>query len=184
MHLVRDLYHDVTDIKTVEVPEEFFSVTFIRQLMLGPERTSTIDDRVRALHQTYAFYRFNGSRYKGDLGIDTYRAMKYLEDLKSHLIENLESFMNCSVFALYDGLSVRGRWAIINGITNDHQDEAEIECFGAKTSYRCTYENSVICAAIQEHLAVLGLVNPAEKVSEMKRDTKRFTPSFCAISCT
>jgi hypothetical protein len=35
MHLVREMYRDVTHMETVEIPDELFDQTFIRHLMLG-----------------------------------------------------------------------------------------------------------------------------------------------------
>jgi len=41
MHFVKDTYDNVADIKTVEVPEEFFNMTFIPHLVLDTGETST-----------------------------------------------------------------------------------------------------------------------------------------------
>jgi len=35
MHLVREMYRYVTNMETVEIPDEFFDNTFFRHLMLG-----------------------------------------------------------------------------------------------------------------------------------------------------
>jgi len=170
---VNDLFSDVTDIKTVEVPKEFFHVSFIRQLMVGAGEMSTSNERVRTFHENHPEYRFSGARYRGHREIDTYGAMKYVTNLKNHMIMNLKRFMKRSVFALYPGLSRTGIWAIIDGITNDPRDDQEIEFVDEKTSRTSTNVDSVIRATIQEHRAVLGLVNPTEKVSEMKKDEER-----------
>jgi hypothetical protein len=53
--------------------------------------------------------------------------MKYLTNLKNHLTMNLELFMIRAVFALYPGISRKGIWAMINGVTNDRKYEDEIE---------------------------------------------------------
>jgi hypothetical protein len=82
-----------------------------------------------------------------------------------------------AVFALYPGLSREGKWAIINGITKDRKHEDEIEFVDKKTSRRNTNEASVIRAVIQEHRAVLGLVNPADKISELEKIRKDTTSS-------
>jgi len=82
---------------------------------------------------------------------------------------NLERFMKRSVYALYPGIARKGIWAIINGITKDCQSEQEIEFFDKKTSRRRKNEAPVIRWVIQEHRAVLGLANPTEKLSEMKK---------------
>jgi len=132
---------------------------------------------VHALHEKHSFYSFEGTRYKGDRDIYAYGAMKYLANLKNHLTVNLERFMIRAVFALYPGLSRKGKWAIINGITNDRQHEDEIEFVDKKATHRSTNEDSVIRAVIQEHRAVLGLVNPAEKVSELEKMGKDTTSS-------
>jgi hypothetical protein len=81
---------------------------------------------------------------------------------KNHLTMTLERFIIRFMFALYPGHSRIGTWAIIIGITNDRQHEREIEFIDKKTPHRRKNEDSVICAAIQAHRAVLGLVNPAE----------------------
>jgi len=43
---------------------------------------------------------------------------------------------------------------------------------------RSTNEVSVTRAAIQEHRAVLGLVNPTDKISELKKDKERYYRIF------
>jgi len=79
------------------------------------------------------------------------------------------------VFALYQGLSHRARWAIIDGITSDNKNEQEIEFVDKKRSHRRKKEVSAICV-------VLELANPVEKVSEMENDGKDVIPSFCVKS--
>jgi len=79
-----------------------------------------------------------------------------------------------AVFALYPGIYRKGKWAIINGITNDRKHEDEIEFVDRMASNEITNEASVIRAAIREHRAVLGLVNPTEKVSQLKKDKERY----------
>jgi hypothetical protein len=41
-------------------------------------------------------------------------------------------------------------------------------------SNKSTNEASVICAAVQEHRAFLELANPADKISELKKDEERY----------
>jgi len=41
MHLVREMYRDVTHVEAVEIPDEFFDKTFIRHLIFGTGGTST-----------------------------------------------------------------------------------------------------------------------------------------------
>ena len=94
---------------------------------------------------------------------------------------NLERFMKRSNFALYLGVSHWARWTIIAGITNDSKNEQDIGFVDKKTSTKSTNEASVIPAAAQEHRAVLGLVSPAEQVSDMEKD---IIPPSCAISCS
>jgi hypothetical protein len=97
---------------------------------------------------------------------------------------SLKRFVIRAVFALYPGISRRGRRASIDGITNDSRSEREIEFVHEETSNRSMNEASVARAAMQEHRAVLGLVNPAEKISDMKKDGKGAIPSSCVISCS
>jgi hypothetical protein len=129
---------------------------------------------VRALHEKHPFYSFNGTRCRGDRDIYDYGAMKCITNLKNHLTTNLERFLIRAVVALYPGLSRNGKWAIINGIMKDRKREDEVEFVEKKASNESTNEASVIRAVIQEHRAVLGLVNPAEKVSELKKDKERY----------
>ena len=89
---------------------------------------------------------------------------KYITNLKNHLIVNLERFMIRAVFGLYPGISRYGKWAIINGITNDRKHEDKVEFVVKKASNESTNEAAVIRAVGQEHRVVLGLVHPAEKV--------------------
>jgi len=49
--MVREMYRDVADIRTVEVPEEFFEKTFIRYVMLGTGQASRRNELVDALHE-------------------------------------------------------------------------------------------------------------------------------------
>jgi len=100
--------------------------------------------------------------------------MKYITNLKNHLTMNLERFMIRPVFALYPGISRKGTWAIINGITIDRKREDEVEFVDRKASRRSTNEASVIRAAIQEHRAVLGLASPTDKISELEKDKERY----------
>jgi hypothetical protein len=104
--------------------------------------------------------------------------MMYLTNLKNHLTENLERCMIRAVVALYPGISRNGKWAIINGIMKDRKREDEVEFVDKKASRRSTNEDSVIRAVIQEHRAVLGLANPTEKISEVKKDKERY---YCLI---
>jgi len=129
---------------------------------------------VRALHEKHPFYSFNGTRCRGDRDIYDYGAMKCITNLKNHLTTNLERFLIRAVVALYPGLSRNGKWAIINGIMKDRKREDEVEFVDKKTSRRSTNEASVIRAVIQEHRAILGLANPTEKVSELKKDKERY----------
>jgi len=79
-----------------------------------------------------------------------------------------------AVFALYPGISRKGKWAIINGITNDRKHEDEVEFVDKRASNESTDEASVIRAVIQEHRAVSGLTNPTEKVLDLKKDKERY----------
>jgi len=177
MHLVREMYRDGTHMEKVEIPGEFFDKTFIPHLMLGTEKARRENVLVHALHEKHSFYSFEGTRYKGDWDIYSYGAMKYLANLKNHLTANSERFMIRAVVALYPGLSREGKWAIINCITNDRHHEDEIEFVDKKASNECTNEASLIRAVIQEHRAVLGLVNPADKISELEKIRKDTTSS-------
>jgi hypothetical protein len=174
LHFVKEMYRDVTHMETVEVPDEFFDKTFIRHLMLGTGEPSRRNERVHGVHENYAEYRFNGTRYKGEADIYTYGAMKYITNLKNHFTVNLEHFMIRAVFALYPGISRKGMWAIINGITKDPKHEDEVEFVDKKASNEGTNEASVIRAVIQEHRAVLGLASPTEKISDLKKDKERY----------
>jgi hypothetical protein len=163
MHLMKEIYLDVMDIKTVEALEEFFNKTFIRHLMLGTGETSRKSERVHDLRENIADFRFNRTRYRGDWRIYAYGAMKHFTILQNHVTMNLERFLIRSVFVPYPGLSYKAIWAIIGGITNDRQKEQDIEFFDKKASHWSMNEASVKHAAIQEHRAILGLDNPAAK---------------------
>jgi len=174
MHLAREMYEDVAHMETVEIPDEFFDKTFIQHLMLGTGETRRENERVHALHENFAGFRFEGNRYKGDSNMYGYGAMKYLTNPKNHLTTNLERFMIRAVVALHPGLSRDGKWAIINGIMKDRKREDEIEFDDKKGSKVSTNEASVIRVVIQEHRAVLGLVSPTDKISESKKDKERY----------
>jgi hypothetical protein len=49
------------------------------------------------------------------------------------------------------------------------------------TSHRRKNKDSFIRATIQEHRAVLGLVNPAEKVSDMKKRWRKMLSPHAAL---
>ena len=63
---------------------------------------------------------------------------------------------------------------IINGIKNDRKHEGEVEFVDKKTSKESTNEASVIRAPIQEDRAVMGLVNPTDKISKLKKGKERY----------
>jgi hypothetical protein len=65
MHLAREMYRDVTDMETVEIPDEFFDKTFIRHLMLGTAEALKENVLVHALHENLVEFRFEGNRYRG-----------------------------------------------------------------------------------------------------------------------
>jgi hypothetical protein len=183
MHLVKEMYLYVTNMETVEIPDEFFDKTFIRQLMLGTEEARRENERVKVLHENFAEFLFEGTQYRGDADIYTYGAMKYLTNLKNHFRMNLERFMIRAVFALYRGLSRKGIWAIINGITNDRNYGNEVEFVDKKESNQSTNENSVIRAVIEEHRTVLGLANPTDKISALKKDKGKILSPRSALFC-
>jgi len=158
MHLVKDMYEDVADIKKVEIAEEFCDQAFIPHLVLGTGETSTKNERVYAFHENHSEFRFDGTRHMPDSNIYTYEAMEGLTNLKNHMIVSFERFMIRTMFALNPGLSRQGILVIINGITNARQNGQEIEFVDKKTSHRSMNNASVIRAAIQEHRAVLGHV--------------------------
>jgi hypothetical protein len=83
-----------------------------------------------------------------------------------------------AVGTLYPGIARNGKWVIINDIMKDRKYEVEIEFVDKKASRRSTNEASVIRAATQEHRAALGLANPAEKISELKKDKERYYRLF------
>jgi len=174
VHMAKEMYDNVTDIRRVKIPDEFFDKTFIRHLMLGTGDARSENERVHVLHENFAEFRFEGNRYRGDADAYIYGAMKYLTNLKNHLTMNVERFMIRPVFALYPGISRKGIWAIINGFTNNPQHEDEVEFVDEKASHRRRNEASVIRAPTKEHRAELGLANPAEKISELKTDTERY----------
>jgi len=85
------------------------------------------------------------------------------------LVRNLELFTIRAVCALYRGISRKGIRAITNGITNERQNEDEVEFVDKKASNERTNEASVIRAVIQERRAILGLANPTDKIPELKK---------------
>jgi len=48
---------------------------------------------VHVLQENFAEYRFNGTSYKDDSHIYEYGVLKYLTNLKNHMIVSLERFM-------------------------------------------------------------------------------------------
>jgi hypothetical protein len=169
MHLAREMYKYVTHMETVDIPDEFFDKTSFRYLMHGTAETWRENVLVHALYEKFVEFRFEGAWYRGDSHIYTYGAMKFITNLKNHLTENLECFMIRTAFALNRGISRKGIWSIINGITKDRQHEDDVEFVDKKTSKGSTNEASVTRAAIQEHRAVLRLVNPTEKISKLEK---------------
>jgi hypothetical protein len=173
MHMATEMYRDVTDIKTVEIPDEILAKTFVRHLIFGTGEARRENVLVHTLHENFTEFRFEGTRCKGDSNIYIHGAMMYITNLKNHLTMNLERFMRRAVFALYPGISRKGIWAIINGITNDRKHEDEVEFVHKKALRRSTNKAAAIRAAIREHRAVLGLANPTDKISELKKDKER-----------
>jgi len=66
MHLVKVMQRDVTGIKMGEVPVESLDQIFIRHLMFRTGQTSRRYERVHAIHENDAEYRFDGARHKLD----------------------------------------------------------------------------------------------------------------------
>jgi len=137
--------------------------------MLGTAEARRENVLVHGPHEKHPFYSFQGNRYSDDGNIYTCGVMKYITNPKNHFTVNLERFMIRAVFPLYPGLSRKGIWAIINGITKDRKHKDEVEFVDKKPSRRSTNEASVIRAVIQEHRAVLGLASPTEKISDLKK---------------
>jgi hypothetical protein len=135
IHLLKEMYDYVMELKTVEVPEELFNVTCNRRLMLGTGETSRRNERVHALHENYAEYRFNVILFRGDSVVYEYGAIKYLANPNNHMNMNPERFMIPSIFALYPGGSRKARCAIIHGSNNDRQHEGENGFVDEKTSH-------------------------------------------------
>jgi len=183
MHLARQLYEDVAHIETVEIPDDFLDKTFIRQLMLGTAEARKENVLVDALHEKHPFYSFEDNRYSGDGNIYTYGAMKYLTNLENQLTMSLERFMIRAVCAPYRAISRKGVRAITNGITNDRKHEDEVEFVDKKAPNESTNEASVIRVAKQEHRAVLGLANPTDKISELKKRQGKILSPPPAIFC-
>jgi len=127
MNSVKEMHGDVTHMETVEIPDEFFEKTFVRYLIFGTAEARKENVLVDGFHENFAEFRFEGNRYKGGRGIYTYGAMKYLTNLKNHLTVNLERFIVRAAFALYPGISRKGIWAMINGITRDRKNQGEVE---------------------------------------------------------
>jgi len=88
-----------------------------------------------------------------------------------------------ALFALYPGICPKGISAIINGITNDRKREDDVEFVDKKASNQSTNKVSVIRADIQEHRAVMGLPNPTDKISELKKIREDTIASSYVISC-
>jgi len=169
MHLAREMYRDVAHMESVEIPDEVFDKTIFLYLMLCTAGTWRENVLVHALHENFAAFRFEGTRYRGGADIYDYGAMKYLTNLTSRLTTNLERFVIRAAVALRPGISRKGKWATINGITKDRQHEDEVEFVEKKASNESANEASVIRAAMQEHCAGLGLANQTEKISELKK---------------
>jgi len=102
------MYREVAHMETVEIPDEFFDKTSIRQLMLGTGEARRETQIVHALHENFAEFRFEGNRYKVDSTIYIYGAVKYLTNLRNHLTMDLEHFMIRAVFALDPRISRKG----------------------------------------------------------------------------
>jgi len=134
MHLAREMYEQMTQMETVEIPGELFDKTSFRYLMHGTAGTWRENVLMHTLHENFAVFRFEGARRRGDSHIYTYGAMKYITNLKNHLTENLACFMIRTAFALNPGISRKGIWSIISGITKDRQHEDDVEFVDKKTS--------------------------------------------------
>jgi len=146
--------------------------------MVGTREARRENEPVHALYENFVEFRVEGTRYMGNRDIYTYGATKYLTYRKNHMTMNLKRFMIGFIFAPYPGLSRKRIWAIIDSITNDSKNEQEMEFVHKKTSREGENKASVICAAIQEHRAVLGLMHPQKRVSIMKRMASLYPAVF------
>jgi len=172
----KEMRRDVTHMGRVEVREEFSNKTFTRHPMHGTGEVSRRNERVHAVQENYVEYRFNGTRYGGGADIYGHGAMTYITNPKNHSTLNLKRLMMRSMFALCPDPSRESIRAILNGITKDCHHEQEIDSTEKRASKESTNEAYRIRAATQEHRAVFGLVNPADKLSDMRQDEERCHP--------
>jgi hypothetical protein len=148
MHLAREMYRDVTQMETVDVPDEFFDKTCIRHLMFGTAEARRETQLVYDLHENFAEFRFEGTRYRDECCIYEYRAMGCLMNVRNLKILNVFLFMIRVFFALYPCLFREGIRGIIDGIKNDSQHEQDMKFVDKRTSRRRKNEASVIRSTI------------------------------------
>jgi len=148
MHLAREMYRDVTQMETVDVPDAFFDRTCIRYLMLGTAEARRETQLVYALHENFAEFRSEATRYRGECCIYEYRAMGCLTNVRSLKILNVFLFMIRVLFALYPCLFREGIRGIIDGIKNDSQHERDMKFVEKKTSRWRKNEASVLRSII------------------------------------
>jgi len=102
---VKKLFDGVEDVRTTDVPVDLFDVTFVRQLILGTNRTLRNLNEVIELHRDFPEYLASVQRYPGDTNIFTFAAQKYLTNMKNHMRVYLHRFMGRTLKALHPNLT-------------------------------------------------------------------------------
>lgn len=81
----------------VPIPGEMFTQTFVRQLMLGTEKTILPNQTVLTYHQAHPQLLLPGHRFLGDRNIYSAGAIKYLTNLKVGLREQIDGRIKVAV---------------------------------------------------------------------------------------
>jgi len=175
-HLVKQLFDGVQDINTMmstHVPEEFFDQTFIRQLMLGTSGAQAPHQRISSLHQEFPEYLVTTDRHAGDRNIYSAGAIKYVTNLKNHMVMNLERFTKRAIYALFPNATGRQRWETLRGIMGTSGEKVE-EVDGDENDANTLPEE--MTSTIDIHRRVLGLVNATDRVGPGWLKSKRYLP--------
>lgn len=98
--LVRKLFHNIIDVKTVKIPE-FWDQTFIRQLLLGVDSARKHLPEINDLFEEFPTLKPTVKRYCEDRNIYCFAATKMSTNIKNHLRLNFPSVLKKYLYKTY-----------------------------------------------------------------------------------
>lgn len=122
-YMIKEAFDGKTNVQEASVPE-FWDQTFIRQLMVGVERANDVKPDIKAFFERHPNMVGKEKRSTSDKNIYTAAAIKYLTNVKNHLVLN---FMNVLKKYLYNLSGLNKDEAILALFRINGWEEAKIK---------------------------------------------------------